>query len=91
MKKFTEKELSQCNGKNGNPLYVAYKGKVYNVSDSFLWKEGKHQALHSAGKDLTNALEQAPHGDDVLRKFPIVGTFQDKIMSNTSSKQQTAC
>jgi len=40
MKEFTEEELAQYNGKNGNPVYVAYKGKVYDVSASFLWKDG---------------------------------------------------
>jgi len=38
MKEFTEEELAQCNGRNGNPAYIAYKGKVYDVSASFLWK-----------------------------------------------------
>ena len=66
MKEFTEEELAQYNGKNGNPVYVAYKGKVYDVSASFLWKDGAHQVLHSAGVDLTDALGQAPHGGDVL-------------------------
>ena len=73
MKEFTEEELAQYNGKNGNPVYVAYKGKVYDVSASFLWKDGAHQVLHSAGVDLTDALEQAPHDEDFLEKFPVVG------------------
>jgi len=73
MKKFTEEELARYNGKNGNPAYVVYKGNVYDVSDSFLWKGGTHQVLHSAGVDLTDALERAPHAADVLEKFPVVG------------------
>jgi len=73
MKEFTEEELAQYDGKNGNLAYVAYKGKVYDVTGSFLWKNGIHQVLHSAGVDLTDALEQAPHGDNVLRKFSVVG------------------
>ena len=73
MKEFTEEELAQYNGKNRNPVYVAYNGKVYDVSASFLWKDGTHQVLHSAGVDLTDALEQAPHGKDFLEKFPEVG------------------
>lgn len=73
MKKFTEGELAQYNGKNGNPAYVAYKGKVYDVTASFLWKNGIHQVLHNAGIDLTNALEQAPHGANMLEKFALIG------------------
>ena len=73
MKDFAEEELSRYNGKNGLPTYVAYQGRVYDVSDSFLWKDGNHQVLHNAGKDLTRAMKEAPHGDDLLRRFPIVG------------------
>jgi predicted heme/steroid binding protein len=76
MKEFTEKELAKYNGKNGKPAYVAYKGKVFDVSTSFLWKDGEHQVLHEAGKDLTEALQQAPHGEEVLKKFPIVGILR---------------
>lgn len=86
MKEFTEKELAQYNGKNGNPVYIVYKGKVYDVSTSFLWKDGTHQVLHTAGVDLTEALEQAPHGGDVLEKFPVVGILRGAGMSNTPLK-----
>lgn len=34
-----------------------------------------HHATHQAGCDLTEALRQAPHGHDLLDKFPIVGEF----------------
>ncbi len=86
MKVFTKEEVAQYNGKNGNPAYVIYKGKVYDVSASFLWKDGTHQVLHSAGVDLTNAMEQAPHGGDVLEKFPVVGILHGAGMSCTPSK-----
>ncbi len=86
MKEFTEKELAQYNGKNGNPAYVAYKGKVYDVSTSFLWKNGEHQVFHNAGVDLTDALDQAPHGEDALDKFTVVGVLRDIRRSNTASK-----
>lgn len=77
MKEFTKEQLSQFNGKNGAPAYIAYKGKVYDVSDSFLWKDGNHQVLHDAGTDLTAAIEPAPHGDKILDKFPVVGVLRD--------------
>jgi len=40
MKVFTKEEIARYDGKNGNPAYVVYKGKVYDVSSSFLWKNG---------------------------------------------------
>lgn len=86
MKKFTKKELARHNGKNGNPAYVAYKGKVYDVSASFLWKDGMHQVFHRAGVDLTDALNQAPHGADVLEKFSVVGILRSANMPNMSSE-----
>ena len=87
MKEFTEEKLVQYNGKNGNLVYVVYKGKVYDVSASFLWKDGTHQVLHNAGVDLTDALEQAPHGGDVLEKFPVVGILHGAGISNMPSKR----
>ena len=76
MKEFSKEELARYNGKNGRPAYAAYKGKVYDLSGSFLWNEGSHQVLHNAGVDLTDAMEQAPHGGDILEKFPLVGTLR---------------
>ncbi|MEM3442425.1 MAG: cytochrome b5 domain-containing protein [Candidatus Bathyarchaeia archaeon] len=75
-REFTEKELAEYNGKNGKPAYIAYNGKVFDVSTSFLWKDGKHQVFHEAGTDLTAALRQAPHGEDVLKRFPVVGILR---------------
>jgi len=86
MKVFKKEEVAKYNGKNGNPAYVIFKGKIYDVSSSFLWKDGIHQVFHSAGVDLTNALEQAPHGGDFLEKFPVVGIIRSAGKSQTPSK-----
>ena len=75
MRKFSRKELAQYNGKNGAPAFIAYKGKVYDVSNSFLWRDGNHQVLHNAGLDLTDGLKEAPHGEDMLERFPQVGVL----------------
>lgn len=79
MKKFNRNELTQYNGKDGAPAYIAYKGKVYDVSGSFLWRDGNHQVLHNAGEDLTDSLERAPHGADMLERFPVVGTLEEIV------------
>lgn len=73
-KKFTRTELSKFNGKNGNPVYVGYKGKVYDVTESYQWSEGDHLG-HEAGMDLTESMEIAPHADDVMERFKVIGTF----------------
>lgn len=76
MRTFTKEELSKYDGSEG-VAYVAYGGKVYDVSQSFHWKRGIHQVVHHAGCDLTKALKQAPHGPNMLDKFPIVGKLLD--------------
>jgi predicted heme/steroid binding protein len=83
MKDFTKEELSRYDGKSGRPAYVAYKGKVYDLSGSFLWNDGNHQVLHNAGTDLTHAMEQAPHGGDVFEKYPLVGILRDTDRRDT--------
>ena len=70
-KRFTRDELAYYNGKDNKPAYIAVNGKVYDVSSSFLWQNGKHQVLHSAGKDLTVEMEKSPHGIELLEKFPM--------------------
>ncbi len=72
-KKFTLEELTKYDGKNGQPMYVAVNGKVYDVSDSPFWMDGDHQGLHQAGKDLTDELEMAPHGIETLGRVKLVG------------------
>ncbi len=76
-RRFTKTELSRYDGKNGARAYIAYKGRVYDVSHSFLWQNGKHQVLHVAGTDMTGDFKQAPHAEDVLDKFPVVGILSD--------------
>ena len=73
MRLITREELARNDGRNGNPAYFAYEGYVYDASDSFLWKNGRHQVLHSAGVDLTGELEDAPHGADLLERTPLIG------------------
>jgi len=72
---FTEMELRQYDGSGGRPVYIAYRGNVYDVTHSRYWKTGMHQDLHYAGLDLTRSLRKAPHKDEVFARFPIVGTL----------------
>ncbi len=73
----TLEQLKQYNGQNKQKAYIAYKGNVYDVTNSPLWENGMHQNMHEAGVDLTDALANAPHGDEVFGKFEIVDTLED--------------
>jgi predicted heme/steroid binding protein len=77
MKSFSKDELARYNGRNGAPAYIAYKGKVYDASNSFQWQNGRHQVVHNAGEDLTGGLEQAPHGVELLERFPVIGILRE--------------
>lgn len=76
-KEFTREQLSRFDGKEGRPAFITYKGNVYDVTDSFLWMGGRHQALHQAGEDLTEILDSAPHGEDLLERVPVIGKLID--------------
>jgi predicted heme/steroid binding protein/quinol monooxygenase YgiN len=73
LKKFKAKEIEQYSGQAGNPSYLIFESKVYDVSDSKLWQGGNHRGVHQAGKDLTEAIKSAPHGKEVLSKVKQVG------------------
>ena len=77
----TLEKLKQYNGKNGEKAYIAYKGNIYDVSSSPLWKDGIHQKLHEAGLDLTEILEKAPHSEEVFARFMIVDTLDQENSS----------
>lgn len=75
MEEFDLKALAEFDGSNGKPVYIAYRGKVYDVSKSQRWKTGVHQKRHHAGEDLTEDMEAAPHKPDLLVRFPQVGVL----------------
>jgi predicted heme/steroid binding protein len=74
-RKISKEELAQNNGQNGKPAYIAYKGKVYDVSESPFWLYGDHMAAHQAGKDLTNEIDLAPHREETLQRVKEVGVL----------------
>jgi predicted heme/steroid binding protein len=74
-RQITVEELKQYNGKDGKPAYIAYQGKVYDVTDDFLWVEGDHQGEHTAGADLTEHMSSAPHLEDVLERVKLIGVL----------------
>jgi predicted heme/steroid binding protein len=77
MKRFSLEELKKYDGTHGIS-YVAYRGKVYDVSKSFQWKKGVHQVTHKAGQDMTEVLKDAPHAPALLFRFPVVGELEEE-------------
>ena len=76
MKEMTSEELLSFNGKDGKPGYIAFQGKVYDVSKSPLWSKGLHMNRHPSGKDLTGEISAAPHGTEVFERYPQVGVLK---------------
>jgi predicted heme/steroid binding protein len=72
MELITRQQLSLRNGQDKPEIWVAYKGVVYDVSQSRLWRKGMHYE-HWAGQDLTEELADAPHNENVFDKFKAVG------------------
>ncbi|MBI4774131.1 MAG: cytochrome b5 [Deltaproteobacteria bacterium] len=77
MKESSAEEIDRFNGKDGNPAYVAHRGKVYDVTGSKVWKGGVHMNRHHAGKDLTSDILAAPHDPSFLERYPRVGTLKE--------------
>jgi len=76
VKTFTSEELGKYDGMDGRPAYVAYLGKVYDVSGMLEADHGDHFG-HLFGVDHTDAMDDAPHGDNLLFEFPVVGEYKD--------------
>jgi predicted heme/steroid binding protein/uncharacterized membrane protein len=90
MKEFDADELAGFNGENGKPAYIVYDGKVYDVSESKLWRKGQHMNRHRSGNDLTGDMQAAPHDASVLERFPQVGVFKKEVAEEQAIPQPIA-
>lgn len=73
---YTLSQLALRNGQDHREIWVCYKGFIYNVTKSRLWREGKHYE-HWAGQDLTEEFRNAPHTDRVFDKFEAIGKLSN--------------
>jgi len=69
---YTRNQLALRNGQDKPEIWVAFKGLIYEVTESRLWRDGKHYE-HWAGQDLTDEFEFAPHTKTVFERFKVIG------------------
>ena len=72
---YSKSQLALRNGQDKPQIWVAYLGFIYDVTDSRLWRNGKHYE-HWAGQDLTDELKDAPHSEKVFEKFTIIAKLK---------------
>ena len=72
LKTYTINQLALRNGSDKPEIWCAFNGLIYDVSQSKLWRNGKHYE-HWAGQDLTEEMKDAPHTQHVFEKFEVVG------------------
>lgn len=70
----TVEELTQYNGRNGKPAYVAINGIVYDVTGNAAWAAGTHFGLR-AGNDLSIQFSSCHLQNDILLRLPVVGNL----------------
>ena len=69
---YTKQQLALRNGHDREEIWVAYQGLIYDMTNSRLWRNGKHYQ-HWSGQDLTEELQDAPHSQRVFEKFQPIG------------------
>ena len=72
---YTSRQLALRNGQDRPEIWIAYKGVIYDVTTSRLWRRGTHYE-HWAGQDLTSELPDAPHTDKVFERFCAIGMLE---------------
>ncbi len=82
-KVFTRKDLEQFDGREGRPLYIVFKGRVYDLTSSQLWVEGMHMAVHSRDENLAETIKDAPHTEEILDRFEQVGRLEEEAPVRT--------
>ena len=72
----TLEELSEFDGLEGRPAYIAIDGDIYDVTDNPNWRSGHHNGYY-AGNDLTEEIKNiSPHGVSKLKAVPMIGRIK---------------
>jgi arsenite oxidase small subunit len=77
---FTQKDLEAFDGQEGRPFYIVFNGKVYDLSKSQLWIKGTHMGIHTRNENLAETIKGAPHGEETLQRFAVIGTYSGPAM-----------
>ena len=72
---YSLRQLALRNGQDRPEIWIAYKGVIYDVTSSTLWRKGQHYE-HWAGQDLTRELPDAPHTERVFERFGVIGRLE---------------
>jgi len=86
----TPADLAASSGADGAPVYIAFRGKVYDVSGSSLWAGGGHMGRHHAGHDLTDEFPDAPHDEEVFTRYPQVGVLKAEAAAPEAPAAKTS-
>jgi predicted heme/steroid binding protein len=78
----TPEELAGYDGKEGRRAYAAVSGKVYDFTESPMWRHGLHAGQHQAGTDLTDDLAKAPHVRALVERFPVIALLEEAPTAN---------
>ena len=76
LQEYSKQYLSLRNGQDKPEIWVAYKGLIYDMTSSRLWRNGKHYE-HWAGQDLSKEMKDAPHLDTVFDKFEPIAKLKN--------------
>ena len=71
--------LAQHDGIDGRECYVAVDGTVYLIEGSPFWVDGRHLPSNGqagCGRDLTDVINQSPHGRSKLVLLRVVGKLE---------------
>ncbi len=72
---YSRGQLALRNGQDMDEIWVAFKGVVYDVTNSRYWKKGHHYE-HWAGQDLTDEFKDAPHTVQVFERLEVIGKLK---------------
>lgn len=77
---YTREELARHDGVEGRDCLVAVDGDVYLIEGFALWSMGRHTPSGGrarCGLDLTEVIDESPHGKSKLRLLKKVGALEE--------------